>query len=176
MTCREILSLLPLFFDGELDARQMRSVALHSARCKSCEDELRQTERLQDLISETIHARVEEVDASGIWTEIERRLDAAPLPWWKRLQAWWMDVPMPRAIPAPALAAAVLVAVLGLLFFARAPQMGAPPNEPVVASADSGALIHSLETDLDAAIINDPQAGMILLFEDGEAPAVGEVP
>ena len=54
--------------------------------------------------------------------------------------------------------------------------MGAPPNEPVVASADSGALIHSLETDLDAAIINDPQAGMILLFEDGEAPAVGEVP
>ena len=30
MTCREASNLLPLFFDGELDARQMRVIALQS--------------------------------------------------------------------------------------------------------------------------------------------------
>ena len=51
MNCRETRPLLPLFFDGELEARQMRAVALHSTRCIDCEGELRQLERLQDVVA-----------------------------------------------------------------------------------------------------------------------------
>ena len=46
MTCREASNLLARFFDGELDAHQMRAVALHSTRCGTCETALRQLERL----------------------------------------------------------------------------------------------------------------------------------
>ena len=36
MNCRDTRPLLPLFFDGQLDPRQMRGVALHSTRCLEC--------------------------------------------------------------------------------------------------------------------------------------------
>ena len=74
MNCREAYPLLPLFVDGELDARQMRSVALHSTRCPTCEEELRRVERLQDLVTSHINSLAEDIDVSQIWPGIAPRI------------------------------------------------------------------------------------------------------
>ena len=89
MSCRETRPLLPLFFDGELEARQMRAVALHSTRCPSCEDELRQLERLQEVVASHVTAMVEEIDLGDIWAGIAPRLDTRAPTLVQRLRAWW---------------------------------------------------------------------------------------
>src|SRR5438445_11526663 len=118
MTCRDTSNLLPLFFDGEIDARQMRAVALHSTRCQTCEAELRQLERGQDLISEHIHSAVDEIDFANFWSAIEPRLGSVRLRWWTRLQVWWQEGEHPWMIRVPAFAAVAAIAVLAFLFFA----------------------------------------------------------
>src|SRR5512135_3392770 len=86
MTCRDALNLLPLFFDGELDANQMRALAMHSTRCGSCEDELRRMERVQALINTHVNAAVDEVDFGALWHGIDQRLGTARVSWWTRVQ------------------------------------------------------------------------------------------
>src|SRR5215470_7426357 len=104
MSCRETRPLLPLFFDGELEARQMRAVALHSTRCPACEDELRQFERLQEAVAAHVSALVDEVDLSKVWSGISPRLDrrATSLP--QRLRAWWDEREFGWVVRGPALA------------------------------------------------------------------------
>jgi len=110
MTCRETLNLLPLFFDGELEPRQMRAVAMHSTRCAPCEAALREIERLQEVVSSTLNTRVDEIDLSGLWTAIEPRLRARQLSWWERVRAHWQD-PSPWELRLPAFAAAAAIAL-----------------------------------------------------------------
>ena len=70
MTCREALNLVPLLLDGELESRHMRALVMHSTRCTPCETELRQLERLQEMLSESVNARVDELDLSNFWPGI----------------------------------------------------------------------------------------------------------
>ena len=106
MTCREASNLLPLFFDGELDAHQMRAVALHSTRCGGCEDELRRMERVQEVISAHVTAAVDEVDFGALWRGIDERLGTAHVSWWTRARAWWSEGERGWVIKVPAFAAA----------------------------------------------------------------------
>jgi anti-sigma-K factor RskA len=175
MTCREVLNLLPLFFDGELDPRQMRTVAIHSTRCVACETALREIERLQELINSSVSAKVDEIDLSSLWCTIERQLGTHRLSWWQRLRHRWEDRD-PWSLGVPAFAAAAAIAVLAFLFFVRAPQPAAvPPAAPQVAVVDNTASIDELATDGDAAMFNDPETRTTVLWVSDDTSA-GDAP
>ncbi len=165
MTCREASKLLPLFFDGELDARQMRTVALHDTRCPECEPELRRMERLQELISDTIHRRVDETDFRNFWPAIEAQLDAVPLSWWGRVRAWWNESEHGWAVRAPVFVAACAIAVLALLLLSRVRQPNVRPDAAQVAAVDNSAAIDELDTDVDAVtMLNDPETRTTVIW------------
>ncbi|MFQ5664984.1 MAG: anti-sigma factor family protein [Candidatus Binatia bacterium] len=177
MTCRDALNLLPLFFDGELDAHQMRAVALHSTRCDHCEIELRHLERVQELVSAQIHAAVEEVDCTALWPAIDRRLGTIRVSWGTRLRAWWSAQEHAWFIQAPALAAVAALAVLALLVFARAPHSTTHPEASRVAAVDDAALINSLDADVDSvAVLNDPETHTTVLWVSDDSSMGGVAP
>jgi anti-sigma factor RsiW len=177
MTCGEASRLLPLFFDGELDARQMRAVALHDTRCPECEPELRRMERLQELISDTINARVDETDFSNFWPAIEAQLGTVQLSWWERARAWWSENEHPWVVRVPVFAMASAIAVLALLFFVRAYQPTAKPDAPQLAAVDNSAAIDSLDTDVDTVtMLNDPETRTTVIWVSEDTPVSGDVP
>jgi anti-sigma factor RsiW len=172
MTCREAVTLLPRFFDGELDSRHMRSVALHSTRCAACEAELRQLERIQQALSDTLNATVDTIDFAGFWPAVETRLAPLRIGAWQRVQAWWADGAQRWVLRVPAYAAAAAIGVLALLYATRALQPSAQPDATRVASLDHPAVIDSLESDSDSVtMISDPDTSTAVLWveaQDGE--------
>ena len=177
MTCREASNLLPLFVDGELDSRQMRAVALHGTRCQSCETELRQIERVQDLVSDTMHAQADAIDLSDFWSGVESRLGTIRPSWRERVQMWWSEGDHRWVIRVPALAAAAAVAVLAFWLFARAPEPTTQPDAPRIAAVDNAATIESLESDVDSvAVVSDPETRTTVLWVSDETPVGGDVP
>lgn len=77
MNCREAERLIDTFYDGELDGRSMRDAAMHITRCKHCESELAQRERVQGLLSGTIEHEIADIDLGSIWAAVEPTLDQA---------------------------------------------------------------------------------------------------
>lgn len=177
MTCREASKLLPLFFDGELDARQMRAVALHDTRCPECEPELRRMERLQELISDTLSARVDEIDLSNFWPAVECQLGAVRLSWWARARVWWSESEPRWAVGVPAFVAACAIAAVALLLLMRGPQPIPPPGTPESTQvADNSTNIDSIDTDRDSVVLNDPDTRTTVVWVSDATPAGGEGP
>jgi anti-sigma factor RsiW len=175
MSCRDATNLLPLFFDGELDARQMRAVALHGTRCNACEGELRQMERFQTILNESLSMRVDEIDLSAFWSAIEQRIGTVQVPWWKRLRLWWSEGDHGLRWPALALAAAVLA--LTLLFLTRLQQPTAQPDAPQIAVVDNAASIEALDADSDSvAVLNDPETRTTVLWVSDDIVNQGDGP
>jgi len=176
MTCREALNLVPLLLDGELESRQMRALVIHSTRCTPCETELRQLEHLQEIVSETVNARVDELDLSNFWARIEERLTTRELTWWQRLRAWWDAGEGRWIVQVPAFAAAAVIVALAIVFFTRTPAATTDPTASQVAAADNTATIEQLETDADSvAVVNDPETRTTALWlvddtRSGETP------
>ena len=171
MNCRETRSLLPLFFDGELEARQMRAVALHSTRCSDCEGELRQLERLQDAVASHITALVDEVDLGRIWAGVAPRLESRAPSWTRRLQSWWEDLEMGWRVRGPAFAAAAGVVLLTLALWSRGGVPTASPeaSQPV-AAVDNSAVLDSVQSSVDSvALVTEPETNTTLLWimDDG---------
>lgn len=75
MNCREAERLIDTFYDGELDGRSMRDAAMHITRCKRCESELAQRERVQELLSQTVEHEIAGIDLSRIWAAVEPTLE-----------------------------------------------------------------------------------------------------
>jgi hypothetical protein len=71
LNCRDAERLLDTFFDGELDGRLMREAALHVTRCKRCEAEIADRERLQDLLVAAVEGEIAAVDPARIWDGVE---------------------------------------------------------------------------------------------------------
>jgi len=67
LNCRDAERLLDAFFDGELDGRLMRDAALHVTRCKRCESEVGDRERLQELLVAAVDDEVSQVDVGRVW-------------------------------------------------------------------------------------------------------------
>jgi len=176
MTCREVENLLPLFFDGELEARQMRAVALHSTRCGTCEAELRELERIQELVSDAVHTRVEDVDLSNFWATIEPRLTPPRDGWWTRVQTWWAEHDHGWLIRVPAFGAALAVALLAAFLYLRNTQPTTAPAAPQLAAVDNAASIDSLDTDSESvAVLNDPETRTTVLWVSDDK-IVGDAP
>ena len=177
MTCRDALNLLPLFFDGELDANQMRAVAMHSTRCSSCEDELRRMEQVQEMISTHVNAALDEVDFSALWRGIDQRLGTVRVSWWNRTRTWWSEGEHRWVIQLPAFAAAAAVAVLGFLLWTRTTASTPQPDAAVVANLDNTASIDSLESDGDAVtVVNDPETRTTVLWVSDDPPSAEGAP
>lgn len=180
MNCREARSLLPLFLDGELDGRQLRNVALHSTRCPSCEHELQQLERLQDLVVGYVSTRVESADLSGIWAGVESRIAAVPVTWTTRLRAWW-DAQESGWWPVPA-AAAVGMAALAAVY--AWPGATVHPPEQLAHEApiiDNSASLDEVESHVGSvAVLSEPDTNTMVLWISDDAdysPAnFGEAP
>jgi hypothetical protein len=166
MNCRETRPLLPLFFDGELEARQMRAVALHSTRCSDCEGALRRLERLQDVLAAEVSAELDGIDLGRVWTGVASRLDVTRgrgVLGWKR---WW-EMPDLRWIrPAPTLAALAAACLLAVFLWQW--NAARPPAE--LASTDNSAILDSVESNVGSlAVLREPETNtMVLWITDGE--------
>jgi hypothetical protein len=169
MSCRETRPLLPLFFDGELEARQMRAVALHSTRCSDCEDELRQLERLQEVVAAHVSALVDDVDLSQIWSGIAPRLDARAPSLPQRLRGWWEEQQFGWAVRGPALAAAALAIVIGVGMWL---QRDEPRQQEIASRVDNSAVLDSVQSSADSvALVTDAETNTTLLWVMDDAAA-----
>lgn len=173
ITCREASGLLALFVDGELDARQMRAVALHGTRCSSCESELRSIERLRGFVAQMVQARVDQVDFSRLWQGIEPRLAHPPRVHLRARWAAWWEQRQPRPWFAwPAFAAAAAGGLVAIYLYTQDRQPVSQPGTPVVAAVDVPALIDSLDTETEAvAVVNDPARGATILWVGDSLPS-----
>lgn len=177
MTCREASNLLPLFLDGELDSRQMRSVAMHSMHCHECEAEIKGMERVQVLVSDTLKKQVSEIDFTQLWPNIERQIADARVPWTARARAWWEDVQAGFGLRIPAFVAAAAVAALAFSWYARQPGVNQPFDAQQVATADSEAALERLETTFDTIdFFNDPASDAVVVWVSDEGPLRGAMP
>jgi anti-sigma factor RsiW len=129
MRCEDCLAVVEEYFDGELEAKQTRSVSAHLAACADCAAAL-------DALSfeQEIYLRYErDVEVSpALWQNVRAgvaRLDEAekvarPLPPLVRLRerlAASFSALAPRAAFAPTLALLLVGVLLGALWLARTP-------------------------------------------------------
>jgi anti-sigma factor RsiW len=160
MTCREVEKLLDLFLDGELEARAMRTVALHVTRCTACEAALQHLERLQEVVVETFTDAVNEVDFSRFWPEIATRLAPIRESWWSHLQRVG-----PGVRSAIAVAVLIVALALGLAVAARRGATAAVVNNQV--------RIDSLTSAAPSvALLSEPGSNttVIWVVDDGVEP------
>lgn len=178
MSCRDTRPLLPLFFDGELEARQMRSVALHSTRCSECEQELRDLERLQETLSAHVAARCDEIDLDRIWAGVAPRLPGRTPSLVERWRGWWEEHRAGWGVRGPALAAVGAAAAL-VLVVVQGPVDGpaASPRAGVVAKIDNSAKLDSMQSSVDSvAVVTDAETNTTLLWiMDDTAGAIEHV-
>ena len=168
MTCREAATLLPRFFDGELDAHKMRLMALHSTRCETCEAELRRFERVQAVLHETVNAAVDAADFAHFWSAIEPRLGTTRVSRWERLSVWWTETDRRWLIRVPTYAVATGVVVFAVLYGARYLDLSRRQAPQQLAEQDTQALIHKLQSTLDVSVLNDPEATVLWVNNVGE--------
>ena len=162
MNCRETRPLLPLFFDGELEARQMRAVALHSTRCPDCEDELRHFERLQEVVAMHVSAMVEDVDLSQIWASVAPRLESRAPSLIQRLRSWWDEQELGWLVRGPAFAAVAGIILLALALWQHGDTV---PREPIASRVDNSAVLDSVQSSVDSvALVTDAETNTTLLW------------
>ena len=168
-TCREARPLLPLFFDGELEARQMRAVALHSTRCPECEHELRELEHLQEAIAAHVTAVADTIDISQVWAGIAPRLTGRAPSWTERWTAWWEESRAGWRVRGPAFAGVALAAMLAVLVVQRGGEIPNPSPGPRVARAqakiDNSAKLDSMQSSVDSvALVTEPETNTTMLW------------
>ncbi|MBX3025520.1 zf-HC2 domain-containing protein [bacterium] len=167
-TCREARPLLPLFFDGELEARQMRAVALHSTRCSECEHELRDLEQLQESISLHINELVDTIDPGQVWAGVAPRLSGRAPSWHERWVTWWEEARAGWRIRGPAFAGLAAAALLALIVVQRGGEM--VPAAKQVATArgpkiDNSAKLDSMQSSVDSvALVTEPETNTTMLW------------
>ncbi len=177
MNCRDTRPLLPLFFDGELEARQMRTVALHSTRCPTCEQELRELEHLQEAITSHVSAMVDEVDLSRVWAGVAPRLAPRAPSLVGRLRAWWEEHRSGWGLRGPAFAGAAVASLLVLLLIQPSTEIVAPSNTAQVprAKIDNSAKLDSMQSSVDSvALVTDAETNTTLLWIMDDAKAAVE--
>lgn len=165
VSCREMDALLPLFLDGELDARQMRAVALHGTTCRVCEEELRSLERLRVLVKASITEQMETLDFTRFWDAVESELPSRPRSWQKRLSHWWSESPTVNWNPYLGVAAAAAAAALAFLLLNGNEKPTTQPAVRQIASQENPASIDSIDSDVSSvAVVNDPETHTAVLW------------
>jgi anti-sigma factor RsiW len=173
-TCREARPLLPLFFDGELEARQMRAVALHSTRCPECEHELRSLEHLQEAVVAHVDALIDGIDFGRVWAGVEPRLKGRAPSYGERLRGWWEEHGRGWGLRGPAFAGFAAAALLALVIVQ-------PGSDPIVRAPrpaekiDNSVKFDSMQSSVDSvAMVTDAETNTTMLWiMDDAAGAIG---
>lgn len=169
--CREVQNLLPLFFDSELDSRQMRAVALHSARCPSCETQLRELEAVQEAVARTVNEGVEDIDLGTLWPAIEPRLRPAQPPLRARWRLWREERQPIGGLGGALVGAAAVGFAIALVTLQPAPPSGAPALAQSPAGLVENAVsIDSIDSASDIALLKEADA-LVLWLDEDPAPA-----
>lgn len=183
MTCREASNLLPLFLDGELDPRQMRVVAMHSMRCPTCELELKEMERLQLLVSDTVKQRVNDIDFTQVWPAIERRITGVRISWLSRLRSRWEEIDLGFDLRLPVMVVAAALAVLAFAWYTNQRNVTQPLDSQRVASVDystagfDDASIEEIETTFPSLrVYSDPESNATVLWVEDESSTLEPIP
>lgn len=167
-TCREARPLLPLFFDGELEARQMRAVALHSTRCPECECELRELERLQEAVVTHVGALVDAIDVSQVWAGVAPRLTGRAPSWSARLATWWEESRAGWRVRGPAFAGLAVAALLAVVLVQRGGEVGRTPKQVATTRSskiDNSAKLDSMQSSVDSvALVTEPETNTTMLW------------
>jgi hypothetical protein len=179
-TCREARPLLPLFFDGELEARQMRAVALHSTRCPACERELRELEHLQEAVAAHVDTLLAGIDTSQVWAGVAPRLSGRAPSWSERWRAWWEESHVGWRVGGPAFAGLAVAVLLAVGVVQRGDETMPPPGEPPgprVARIDNSAKLDSMQSSVDSvALVTEPETNTTMLWiMDDSAGAIERV-
>ena len=168
-SCREARPLLPLFFDGELEARQMRAVALHSTRCPECEHELRALVHLQEAVVAHVDALVDGIDLNRVWAGIEPRLAGRAPSLAERWRNWWEAHGRGWGMRGPAFAGFAAAALLALVIIQ--PDGGGVSAPTDVAKRlpkdkiDNSAKVDSMQSSVDSvALVTDAETNTTLLW------------
>lgn len=163
MNCRETRPLLPLFFDGELEARQMRAVALHSTRCMECEGELRQLEHLQEAVASRISAAIDGLDLEQVWAGIAPRLASRVPSVGERLRAWWDERDLGWMVRGPAFAAVAAAIVLAVAMWLQHDDRAL--RHEIARAIDNSAVLDSVQSSVDSvALVTDAETNTTLLW------------
>jgi hypothetical protein len=172
VNCRETQPLLPLFVDGELDSRQMREVALHSTRCAACEKELRNIERVEQMVAECVISAVDEMGTVDIWSSIVPRLESVRPPWLARVRDWWERDEAHWLLRVPLYAG--LAAAL-ILIAARWLPWGDAGQQQARVVADNSVIFDSVRSDASSlALLNEPATNTMVLWVTDEEPVEAE--
>jgi anti-sigma factor RsiW len=179
-TCREARPLLPLFFDGELEARQMRAVALHSTRCPECERELRELEHLQESLAAHVQSLLDTVDATQVWAGVAPRLARRAPSWTERWRAGWEESHAGWRIGGPALAGLAVAVLVAVGVVQRESEVTPVPGRVAAARAakiDNSARLDSMQSSVDAvALVTEPETNTTMLWiMDDAAGAIEHV-
>lgn len=168
MTCRDTRPLLPLFFDGELEARQMRAVALHSTRCAECEQELRALEHLQEALTAHVSSLIDEIDLDRVWAGVAPRLPGRAPSFAERWRTWWEEHRSGWGVRGPALATLGAAVALALVLGPGDPDGAATTamnHAADVAKIDNSAKLDSMQSSVDSvAVVTDAETNTTLLW------------
>ena len=175
MNCRETRPLLPLFFDGELEARQMRAVALHSTRCAECEGELRQLERLQETWSRRMSPRWSTRSISARCGPASRRASRRAVPRCSNVGApGGKSIASAGRCADPALRGRRRRAA-GLGGVADAGHPAGERPRPGRARIDNSAVLDSVQSSVDSvALVTEPETNTTLLWIMDDVGAAAE--
>lgn len=170
MNCREAADLLPLLFDGELEARQAGQVERHAGECTACRQELADLRELHVTLSQSISARVDQMDLSTLWPAVAKQLPKSKPKLLERWQSRWQEFAAGLQLGIPAVAAAAAVAALAYVFAVQS-KPTVVPGAQQVATVDYANSIEQLESPLSSvAVFHDPDTRSTLLWVGDTGP------
>lgn len=76
MDCSQFQDKLDLYLDGLLDDPSVSLAARHLLGCNACESVVTEHKKARALLITAVADKAAAVDVSGLWSEIEARLDA----------------------------------------------------------------------------------------------------
>jgi len=109
--CETFGPRLSAYLDGELPDKERQEVQEHLKTCETCQQLARELQETASILKDTHTPSAEpQVDLTGVWEEIEARVDFGPTIWRRMMKRVWKPV-----IWVPAVVAAASVALLVLI-------------------------------------------------------------
>jgi anti-sigma factor RsiW len=134
MNCKEILSRLHAYVDGEVPARLMREMEEHLGVCPSCRSQVERIRQVDDMLDSMTVPPLPQGFSARVMAEAQRR--ALPAPGkrpllgldWMPLR-WFADLTVPMRLAACAM---VFLACLLGMFMSRDLSLSGSPRTNVV--------------------------------------------
>jgi anti-sigma factor RsiW len=112
--CAEIRDSIGAWLDGELSGPQADIVRGHLESCRSCDEQRRQLQKLDNALKSALESEVSQLDAQALWWGVRQRIEARR-PWYTGLMEWpgLLFRPPSLAWMVPAL----ILLLIGTLYF-----------------------------------------------------------